>query len=136
MIITLKGADFSASNIGNLQGYVELDINYTDDYYWNTQNNKAVLTALANNYWASEEIAVTEGEEYQITIFAGSSTKTHAIVLTDDGYNIIYKNNHSGMLGALNETIIVPAGATKMLLTPYASTQAELVNTVVVKKKN
>ena len=136
MIITLKGADFSENNIGNIITDEDiLNVSFTDDYFWNTQNTKAVLTALANNYyWASEEITVSEGEEYVITITVGSSTKTNGIVLTDSEYNILYKSTQSGQIETLNETVIVPTGATKLLLTAYKSGGGE--PEVIVKKKN
>ena len=120
----------------SVETWVDLPITYTDDYFWNTQAEKAVLTQLANNYyWASEEIPVVEGEQYHIVMTIGSSTKTSGITLTDDEHNIIFKTTATGAMAQIEENLIIPEGATKLLLTPYAQNNADVQSVITVKKK-
>lgn len=140
LVVKAKANGYEDSDYSNevvfVCGYIEIPVAYEDDYFWNTQADTAVKTQLANNYyWASEEIAVSEGDEFHITIQIGTSTKTSGIALTDDSYNIIFKTTATGAITQLDEFITVPAGATKLLLTPYAKQGEDVQAIVKVKKK-
>lgn len=99
--------------IGYAENPVSMEIE--TGYYWNAQTATAVKTELST-YKVYGPVEVEAGETYSVNIFDSTSTKTYAVLLVDDDYTILaHYGDRSGIYK--DYTIIVPDGATMMLLT-------------------
>lgn len=98
-----------------------ITVTKTNNYYWDADTDTAVLTSASNYYCG--EVPVNPGEKYHIEMYEGTSGKQSPILFTNDAYKILERYEwRKG--GTYSLDVIVPEGATKLLLT---SSQSALV---------
>ena len=94
----------------------------TAGYYWNSQGDTAVLTELSSS-WAADSVAVTPGMAIHVHMRGETSTKQNPVLVVNDS-NLILARYGQREQTVQDIYLTVPAGATKLLLTHYASTSA------------
>ena len=93
------------------------DYGMTPNKFWNTEGSKAVLADIASSWWASNEIPVAEGERFIVCGQQYNTHKTRIWITTDDELNIISKASDLYSAGYYNNEVVIPRGATKLLIT-------------------
>ena len=107
--------------IGHHDG-AALEKTTTVGYYWDSQGDTAVLTELSSS-WAADSVAVTPGMAIHVHMRGETSTKQNPVLVVDDS-NLILARYGQRAQTVQDIYLTVPAGATKLLLTHYASTSA------------
>lgn len=110
-------------------------ISYSNNHYWNVETDTAANASATG--WANGELAVEEGEIYEVTACQGAGTKTRIWVVTDASYNVISKadNYYTTSYVKYTSIVVVPNGGKKLLIT-YFNTSDVSTPKVTVTKKN
>lgn len=119
-ITSLKSEINEIVNDSFIDESVTLNVGYAR--YWNMETETAVLTSLSGSNWcAANSIPVIEGDVYRIKACQGNTHKTRIWIVTDDNYQIISTAEDYYGLDAVEESVTIPSGGTKLLLTSTGS---------------
>lgn len=97
-------------------------INFNPLYYWNIEGSTAVYTNIPDTGWyAGSAISVTSGDLYKVKACQGNTHKARIWVVTDDELNIVDMADDYYGREYHEDTITIPTGGTKLLITTTAS---------------
>ena len=133
-ILRIDAIEADVANLENATDDLQSAIGYEDipdvnidisglknpDHFWNSEGTTAVLSSY-NTYCLYDAISVEAGDDYRVSIHVMSSTKQHAVLLTDDNLNIIDSYGQGSGTSTSDSVyeMTIPATATKMLLTTH-----------------
>lgn len=121
----------------NSEIYAELPVsmNLTYGKFWDVSGETAEIKDI--DYWyASTVISVAEGEVYTVYADQGASHKTRVWTLCDDNLNIVARAEDAYDDVMIEDTFVVPQGATKLVIShkshvpdePYLNKKVSRIN--------
>lgn len=90
--------------------------------YWKITDDVATREDSGALNYAYDAVPVSADEMYDCDMYAGTSSSSHPIIITDNDYNVLLAVDNPASISRISFRIIIPSGGTKMLVTQYTNT--------------